>query len=286
MNTGRYRWDQLHKTEKTHFGTLIEINLRRALDGFLSDGRLIDFHVHLPADPSLNIPEVNAEVDCKFSQTRFAWMIPNEAVGHWAMVCHASDEDATWSVGFVHIIDDILTRGGNRDQKRTIRKAGRSAIFWAWEDRPLPPNVLLQLPRETTERILSHKSGQKRIDELFTAAVGTLIPRGTVATTAMQKDYMKRVRSSGGARTNLQKDGIIILGGYKFHRLIAARLDLPIPGDGDSVSAYVKRANLADATSKRVFLNDDWWVLTDKTGTTGPAPTFGHTPTPLEKERL
>ena len=27
QHTGRYRWEQLYKTEKTHFGTLVEINL-------------------------------------------------------------------------------------------------------------------------------------------------------------------------------------------------------------------------------------------------------------------
>ena len=29
QETGRYRWDQLMKTEKTHFGTLFEINAQR-----------------------------------------------------------------------------------------------------------------------------------------------------------------------------------------------------------------------------------------------------------------
>jgi Restriction endonuclease NaeI len=27
QHTGRYRWEELHKTEKTHAGTLVEINL-------------------------------------------------------------------------------------------------------------------------------------------------------------------------------------------------------------------------------------------------------------------
>ncbi len=47
QHTGRYRWDQLHKTEKTHAGTLVEIALARALRlaeiesalGALPDGR-------------------------------------------------------------------------------------------------------------------------------------------------------------------------------------------------------------------------------------------------------
>ena len=32
QRTGRYRVDQLHKTEKTHCGTLVEINLTGSLD--------------------------------------------------------------------------------------------------------------------------------------------------------------------------------------------------------------------------------------------------------------
>ncbi|WP_018024559.1 NaeI family type II restriction endonuclease [Corynebacterium ulceribovis] len=282
MHTGRYRWDQLHKTEKTHFGTLIEINLRRALDGFLADGLVMDFKVHLPAVLRQGLPEVNAEVDCKFSQTLYAWMIPNEALGHWAMVCHASDTDSTWSVGFVHITPKILTKGGNRDQKRTIKKDGRTAVAWAWQDEPLPPNVLLQLPSEAAEYILEPSSGQQRVNRLFEEAVGSIVPRGTVETVAQQKDSMKRVRSSGGARTALQPSGIIILGDYVFHRDVATKLGLPVPGAGDFISAYVARAKDFPTNPNRVFLEDDWWVVVSKDDVTGPAPTFGHKPTKQE----
>ena len=43
QHTGRYRWDQLAKTEKTHFGTLAEINMQRAF-GF-ADGQAMDFAI-------------------------------------------------------------------------------------------------------------------------------------------------------------------------------------------------------------------------------------------------
>ena len=62
QHTGRYRWDQLSKTEKTHFGTLAEINLQRAF-GF-ADGTTMDFAIH------------GVDVDCKFSQNPGDWMIP------------------------------------------------------------------------------------------------------------------------------------------------------------------------------------------------------------------
>src|SRR3954466_8238712 len=54
VNTGRYRWDQLYKTEKTHAGTLVEINLQREFE--FEDGVDLDYRI------------AGAEVDCKFSQ--------------------------------------------------------------------------------------------------------------------------------------------------------------------------------------------------------------------------
>src|SRR5690242_20727699 len=68
VHTGRYRWDQLYKTEKTHAGTLVEINLQREF-GF-EDGVDLDYRI------------AGADVDCKFSQTLGGWMIPPEAEGH------------------------------------------------------------------------------------------------------------------------------------------------------------------------------------------------------------
>jgi Restriction endonuclease NaeI len=53
QHTGRYRWEQLHKTEKTHAGTLVEIALARALR--LADGTALDYTI------------AGADVDCKFS---------------------------------------------------------------------------------------------------------------------------------------------------------------------------------------------------------------------------
>ena len=59
LHTGRYRWDQLHKTEKTHCGTLVEINLHREFE--FEDGREMDYRI------------AGLEVDCKFSQSPRGW---------------------------------------------------------------------------------------------------------------------------------------------------------------------------------------------------------------------
>src|SRR4051794_22790055 len=51
QRTGRYRWEQLLKTEKTYMGTLVEINLHRAFD--FEDGFRMDYRI------------AGVEVDCK-----------------------------------------------------------------------------------------------------------------------------------------------------------------------------------------------------------------------------
>src|SRR3954447_10554893 len=59
QHTGRFRWEQLYKTEKTHFGTLFEINLRRAFDDVIDDtdeSHLLDYRIR------------DHDVDCKYSQ--------------------------------------------------------------------------------------------------------------------------------------------------------------------------------------------------------------------------
>lgn len=139
QRTGRYRWDQLHKTEKTHCGTLVEINLHREF-GF-ADGVTLDYCID------------GIEVDCKYSQTLGGWMIPPEAQGHLCLILCANDHESTWSMGIVRITAERLNTGGNRDRKATLSTASRRAISWLFERQKLPPNILLQLDPESVERI-------------------------------------------------------------------------------------------------------------------------------------
>ncbi len=223
--TGRYRWDQLHKTEKTHCGTLVEINLHREF-GF-GDGHTLDYRI------------AGVDVDCKFSQTLGGWMIPPEAHGHLCLLVWAEDATSKWSTGLVRTNTELLNTGGNRDRKATLNQDGRQAIRWLFDHAPLPSNVLLQLDRPIVDAIMALGSGQKRINEIFRAALGRIVGRGVVATLGQQDDYMKRVRANGGARTSLQSEGIIILGQYGSHASIAQALGVPAPGHGDSVSVRV-----------------------------------------------
>jgi Restriction endonuclease NaeI len=261
QHTGRYRWDQLHKTEKTHAGTLVEIGLQREFG--LADGTALDYSI------------AGVEVDCKFSHRSGGWMIPPEAEGYLLLLVQASDDEGTWSAGLVRARDDYLTEAGNRDLKRTLNDAGRGAIEWlAWRA-PLPENALLRLPEHDTAAILGCASGQQAVNELFRRALGRRISRTVVATVARQEDFMKRVRGGGGARDQLRGEGIVIFGDYAGHQALAAVLGLPSPGPGEFVSARLtRRGEQAERSVAQRFIRLDGadWVLAETAAGTSPAP--------------
>ena len=269
QHTGRYRWDQLHKTEKTHAGTLIEIGLQRSLG--LADGSILDYRI------------AGAEVDCKYSHRSGGWMIPPEAQGHLLLLVQASDEEGAWSAGLVRARENYLTEAGNRDHKRTLNDIGRGAIEWLARRAPLPDNALLRLSERDTAAIFGCATGQQAVNELFRRALGRPISRAVVATVARQDDYMKRVRGGGGARDQLRGEGIVIFGDYAGHQALAAALGLPSPGPGEFVSARLARRpepGERSADQRYVRLDGADWVIADAAGDTardtagdtGPAP--------------
>jgi len=245
QRTGRYKWDQLHKTEKTHCGTLVEINMQREFQ--FADGDKLDYRV------------AGVDVDCKYSQRLGGWMIPVEARGELCMVIWADDGKSVWTVGLVRALKEMLTKGGNRDRKASLSQEGMSTVRWLFQESELPPNVLLQIPQAEVDDIMEPKSGAERIRRLFRAVQGRRIGRGVVATVAQQADYMKRIRGNGGARSTLREEGIIILGQYEAHREIARQLGLPIPGKGESVSARVVSGTEDDSVA--FYLEEAWWRL-------------------------
>lgn len=251
QHTGRYRWDQLFKTEKTHFGTLVEINLQREF-GF-ADGTTMDFSIQ------------GIDVDCKFAQNIAEWMIPPEALDHIILGLWASDQLGIWSLGLIRATEEILTASrGNRDLKRRLTAIGKESITWIHKDRPLPENALLTIPSVDVTRIFTCSNyGTKRVDMLFRLAQRRIISRAVVATVAQQEDYMKRVRGNGGSRSSLRPEGIVIFGQYASHRRIAGQLGLPVPepGSGESVSARLALRKSHHAGLPSVTLDGSEWVV-------------------------
>ncbi len=255
QHTGRYRLDQLFKTEKTHFGTLTEINLQRELR--LDDGQVLDFSI------------ANHEVDCKYSHTG-AWMLPIESFEQIVLVTQADDAKSAWSAGLVRVSEQNRRTSENRDRKTGLNAHGRSQILWLHKDAPMQPNALLQLPPHVVDEIMSGRSGQARLNELFRRATNLRLSRNIIATVAQQDDYMKRVRDNGGSRSALRPEGYLILGGdYHVQRDLATALGAVTPEPGELVSVRVVPASPADG----VEIAEGWWRLaSDSESVSGPAP--------------
>jgi hypothetical protein len=257
QHTGRYRWDQLHKTEKTHAGTLVEIALARTLH--LADGQALDYTI------------AGADVDCKFSHRMGGWMIPPEADGQLLLLVQASDEDGAWSAGLVRATEQNLRPAGNRDGKRTLSERGRAAVRWLHARAPLQENALIRLPAREVDAIFAAGSGQQRVNELFRRAQRMRVSRTVVATVARQDDYMKRVRDGGGARDQLRAEGIVIFGDYAGDQALAAALGLPRPAAGEFVSARLAR-QIPSGSGRSIRLGGADWVLASAADHPGPAP--------------
>lgn len=244
--TGRYDWNTLFKTEKTHAGTLVEINLQREFK--FDDGVDMDYQVS------------GIDVDCKYSQQYGGWMIPPEAMGHLCLLVWADDYKSRWSAGLLRIHDEWLNRGNNRDMKLTVKAEHRNKILWIRHQAELPENVLLHMNPDDRAAVFALKSGQARLNELFRRVQGRRIGRNIVRSVAQQKDYMKRVRGNGGSRSALRDEGILIMGDYDSHKEIARGLGLPIPQEGEFVSIRVTQATPDRGHGPKVDLDGKEWV--------------------------
>lgn len=229
--TGRYRWDQLFKTEKTHCGTLVEINLQRKFK--FADGLKLDYNI------------AGHEVDAKYSQRLGGWMLPPEAVGELCLVVTADDLKSTFSIGIVRADPNILSEGSNRDAKRTLVAKQRDRIVWLFKDADLPKNILLHMSAEDIAAVTKPRGGTAKVVELFRRTTGQVVNRSAIETLSKQLDVTRRVRGGdGGARDPLAAQGIAVLGGaYGWHRRAARDLGVPVPRRTEYVSGYVAPAD-------------------------------------------
>ncbi|MFI1102487.1 NaeI family type II restriction endonuclease [Streptomyces melanogenes] len=243
--TGRYDWKTLFKTEKTHAGTVVEINLQREFK--FDDGIDMDYRI------------AGTDVDCKYSQAFGGWMIPPEAMGHLCLLVWADDYKSLWSAGLLRIAPEWLNKGNNRDLKLTVKAEHRNKILWLWHEAELPENILLHMDEADRTAVFAPSSGQARLNELFRRVQKRRIGRNVVRTVARQKDYMKRVRGNGGSRSALKPDGIVIIGDYDSHRAVASQLQIPVPQEGEFVSVRLAEVNSGESTQASVTLDGRLW---------------------------
>jgi hypothetical protein len=278
QHTGRWNFSQLHKTEKTHMGTLVEINLHREFD--FDDGKDMDYQI------------AGVEVDCKYSMGAYGWMLPPEVVGHIALLVTANDETASWRAGLLRVTPECLGQSRNRDGKASLSLLGRKRVRWLWDThRRLPPNLFLELDESTRNAIFDAKArrgnqhGQARLNELFRRVQGRIIRRAELATVGQQDDFMKRARSNGGSRTYLRSEGILVLGHQQNDPLVAEALGLERPRKGELIAVRVVPAR-AEHSDPVATINGQRWAVARTDDPPTGAPVLDRVPLPDIGEAL
>jgi hypothetical protein len=264
QHTGRWHYDHLSKTEKTHLGSMIEITFAKEFE--IEEGDLIDWRV------------AGQDIDCKFSRSMYGWEFPLEmyaqsysqghknTIDHPAFVAWMCDDTNEWAAGLVRISDGLLKSHPdgrprwNGDRKRKIADKHQTDIYWLFggvQD-DLPRNAILDLsPEERAGALDSSKSGNMRMKVLFTSVQQQLIDRGTILTVGQQDDAPRRARES---RTLLARSGIAVLGHREGHPDVAKALDLPVCEMGQWLS--VRLVEVDEHSSRRKALHRGrWWAI-------------------------
>ncbi|MET9295730.1 NaeI family type II restriction endonuclease [Streptomyces sp. NPDC003077] len=255
--TGRFRWEELTKSEKAMTGQLVG-NLMRH-----------DFRFDTRGPLDFRIAGVDVDLEVTSGST---WIIPREAQGRVCMLVHLDHRRGVWSLGVVRATEELLLSGANKDGKRNLRRAGREVIEWVHKDSRLPVNVLNRLPAADLQTVLAQTTGQGRVNELFRVAQRQSVTLPVLATVARQRDAAKRARD---ARRILAAEGILVLNHRNSDPEIARALGLPVPERGTWVSVRLAPATEEERGSGRsVVLSGTWWRLAKPDDEVSPLP--GH----------
>ncbi len=253
-STGRLSWGELHKSERRNAAGVVEICLQREFGFPDGDG------------PCFSVGGANTV--CAFSTSEGPWMTPPDKGNVIVLAAWADDAIGLCGLGAAEM--QLKGRPTSVPTPAAISAQEVGETIWVHNNVQLPSNVLAQLSEIEEHRIRSKAPGQQRVNELFKVAQKRRISAAAIATVAMQKDYMKRVRYNGGARSNLRKDGIIILGDTPAHQRIASALGLLVPSDGDFISVRVALAAAGDPAA--VELDGHWWRVANEDDVAREAP--------------
>lgn len=200
VRTGRTKISELDKVEKTFIGLKIEHYIREMLGvpkGLKRDLRIDGY-----------------DVDIKHT-IGSTWMIPPETYGSEepCLLIATAKFDGRCSLGLVIARKSYLSEP-NRDGKRSISAEGKRNILWLVKDEPYPPSRWEGLDMQRFSELRKIVGGNKRARQFFRENVGRVVHRSIIeALLHDQLDYMKRLRSNGGIRDLLNKDGFLLLSG-------------------------------------------------------------------------
>ena len=209
LRTGRLRWNELEKTEKTYVGTKIEIIVRNYFG--LQRGIL-----------DLRLGERDVDVKYTFFSDL---MIPPEVSGKPCILIASDEEEQTCFFGVFVARPEYLRSSVNRDEKTSISAAGRANIDWLLNGEPYPEGFWSGIGKAASAEIMNGGSGAERMRRLFRLVQDRPIHRDIIEAVGRQKDPMKRIRKNGGARDQLALEGVVVLTGT-YDRALIEKLGL------------------------------------------------------------
>lgn len=208
VRTGRTRLSQLDNVEKTFVGLKVEHFVRDLFDAPKGIRDLV-------------LAGRDVDVKNTIGSAR-SWMIPPESYRD-ADPCLliASDEvrRLCW-MGLLVTRPEYLG-APNRDNKRRVLSSAYVRILWLVEAQPWPKDRWAGLDMARFRELRKIKNGNERAAEFFAENLRRPVHRSvTQALLFDQHDYMKRLRSNGGAKDLLRQRGIALLSGNFFNPVL------------------------------------------------------------------
>ena len=216
VRTARTRLHELDNVEKTFIGLKLEHFVRDMLD----------------VPKGLRDLEINGvDVDIK-NTVGGNWSIPQETYRNSEpCLLMAVDEDTHQCyLGLIIAKLEYLHGGlGNRDTKRGVSSAGFENILWLVNGEPFRQSRFIGLDMDRFRELRKTLEGNMRAAQFCRENLRRVMHRDVIQALLFdQYDYMKRLRTNGGAPDTLRREKIaILIGTYKKDRLAAERLGFP-----------------------------------------------------------
>jgi hypothetical protein len=200
--TGRTNFAQLSPEEKKNLGSLVETRIRDLLGVSRSTRDLLildeDVDVKNTIGPTWMIPQES-------------YLLPAGKAPGILLLSQYSPQLRSCNLGLIVAHQEYLTQGQNRDRKLSVSALGRANIWWLLREIPLPPDIWAGVNVARLRELRQKEGGTKRAAAFFREHLGVRIERAIVQSLLFdQKDYMKRLRSNGGARDLLRPLGIAL----------------------------------------------------------------------------
>jgi hypothetical protein len=216
VETARTRLHELDNVEKTFVGLKLEHMVRDLLD----------------VPKGLRDLEINGlDVDIKNTVLE-NWSIPQETYRNSepCLLMAVDEVRHKCFLGLMIAKPEYLHKGkGNRDTKKGVSAAGFKNILWLVKEEPFRQSRFIALNMDRFRELRKMSGGMERAAQFWRENFGTVLHRDVMhALLFDQYDYMKRLRTNGGATDLLKfEKSAILIGTYTNERVIAAQFGIP-----------------------------------------------------------